>query len=407
VLVVHNRYRSSAPSGEDRVVDQETAALAAQGCEVERFERLSDEIPSLPLAEKLMVPVRVAWNPSANRALAGAIDAFRPDVVHAHNVYPLLSPSVLHEAAKRAPVVVTVHNYRPLCPTGQLFRSGAPCTECVGRAPFASVRHGCYRDSRSATVPMAVASLVQRRAWRDVPSAYIFISAAQRDLFAPLGLPEERCFVKGNLVHASPVDAPTEPLVAFVGRLDEAKGVRLLMDGWDRFSSRRPTSDLRLAIAGSGPLEPEVRTWAARRQTVDVLGLLSREQCANLTARARAVVVPSVWQEPFGLVVAEAMAAGTPPIAPAHGAFPELIHDGIDGELFPPGDPDALSRTLERVGDDPDRCSRLGRSARLTHAERFAPDKNTAELLAVYRFAIEHPTEVTGRRTKSGERAVA
>jgi glycosyltransferase involved in cell wall biosynthesis len=407
VLVVHNRYRSSAPSGEDRVVDQETAALATLGCEVERFERLSDEIPSLPLAEKLMVPVRVAWNPSANRALAGAIDAFRPDVVHAHNVYPLLSPSVLYQAATRAPVVVTVHNYRPLCPTGQLFRSGAPCSDCVGRAPFAAVRHGCYRDSKAATVPMAVATLVQRRAWRDVPSAYIFISAAQRELFSTLGLPEDRCFVKGNLVHASPVDAVTEPLVAFVGRLDEAKGVRLLMEGWDRLLSIRPESGLRLAIAGAGPLDQEVRTWAASHPSVDVLGLLSREQCAELTARARAVVVPSVWQEPFGLVVAEAMAAGTPPIAPAHGAFPELIHDGVDGELFPPGDAGALGRILARVGDEPERFERLGQSARLTHAEQFAPERSMAELLAVYRFAIEHPMQVRGRQTKSGEVAVA
>jgi glycosyltransferase involved in cell wall biosynthesis len=335
------------------------------------------------------------------------IDTFNPDVIHAHNVFPLLSPSVLREAGKRAPVVVTVHNYRPLCPTGQLFRSGASCTECVGRAPVAAVVHGCYRNSRAATVPMAMATSVQRRIWRDVPSAYIFISAAQRDLFAPLGLPEERCFVKGNMVPHSSVDAPTEPVVAYLGRLDEAKGIRLLMDAWDRFCGRHKNSNLRLAIAGSGPLEQVVRTWASGQRSVTVLGLLSRDECAVIAASARAVVVPSVWQEPFGLVVAEAMAAGTAPIAPAHGAFPELIDDGVDGELFPPGDADALSRRLESVWRDPERFDRLGRSARLTHAQRFSPAGNVANLLGVYRFAIEHPVGVTPGQVGSVAHAIA
>lgn len=379
------------------MVDEETAAVAGEGWEVERFERLSDQIPDLPLAQKLMIPARVAWNPGAARSLSQTIDGFGPDVVHVHNVYPLLSPSVLAACRNKVPVVVTFHNYRPVCPTGDLFRSGTQCTDCVGRGPVVSaltaVRHGCYRGSSVFTAPIAMASLTQRRLWCTVPSAYIFLSAAQLKLFSTLRLAAERCFVKGNFVHPWPAGPPTEPVVAYVGRLDEAKGIRFLMDAWDRFRSASEGAELRLVVAGSGRLEPAVRAWAERHDSVEVLGLVSRQRCATLMASARAVVVPSEWQEPFGLVVAEAMTAGTPPIAPNHGAFPELIRDGIDGVLFPSGDADALGRLLMRVVADPGWFDQLGRSAK-THAQRFAPEKNLAELLSIYRFAIEHPVGI-------------
>jgi glycosyltransferase involved in cell wall biosynthesis len=391
---VHNRYRSSLPSGEDRVVDQESAALAGAGWEVERFERLSDQIPGLPLAQKLAIPARVVWNPSAARELSRTIESFRPDIVHVHNVYPLLSPSVLQACRNRAPVVVTFHNYRPICPTGELFRAGSRCTDCVGRVPVAAVRHGCYRGSTIATAPLAVASLVQRRLWRSVPSAYVFLSAAQRQLFSTVGLPGERCFVKGNLVHPSVGTTPTESVVAYVGRLDERKGVRLLMDAWDRCQAADEGGPLRLVVAGAGPLEPLVQSWAEQHSNVEFLGLLGREDCSTLMQRARAVVVPSTYDEPFGLVVAESMAAGTPPIAPAHGAFPELISDGVDGVLFPSGDADALSGLLTRVGRNPAWFDGLGRAAKRTHARRFAPEHNVAELVDIYRFAIDHPVGI-------------
>lgn len=259
VLVVHNRYRSSSPSGEDRAVDQETAALEAEGCAVRRFQRHNDEIAELPIAQKVMIPSRVAWNPNAARALARAINAFGPDVVHVHNVYPLLSPSVLQAVRSRVPAVVTFHNYRPLCPTGELFRSGEHCTDCVGRVPLAAIRHGCYRGSSMSTAPIALAALLQRRLWRSVPSAYVFLSDAQRRLFDPLGLPAERCFVKANLVHHWAGNPPTDPIVAFVGRLDEAKGIRLLMDAWDRFAgpsaSHRPMDNLGIFAHCRNPRE--------------------------------------------------------------------------------------------------------------------------------------------------------
>ena len=148
---------------------------------------------------------------------------------------------------------------------------------------------------------------------------------------------------------------------------------------------------LRLAIAGSGPLDEEVRAWAASRPSVDVLGLLTRDECTALVRRARALVAPSEWPEPFGLVVAEAMAAGVPPVASAHGSFVEIITDGVDGMLYPPGDVGALARHLQGIESSPNRLLELGEAAKQTYEKRFTAAQNVAELEAIYRFAIDNP----------------
>jgi glycosyltransferase involved in cell wall biosynthesis len=401
ILVVHNRYRSDSPSGENRVVDQETEALISAGHEVRHFERLSDGIEDFSLLQKAFVPGQVVWSSSAAREIGRVLGSFKPDVVHVHNLFPMISPSVLHACRRHlVPTVVTLHNYRQICPSGDLFRDGATCYDCVGHVPIPAVRHGCYRDSALATVPLAVAAVAQKSSWENLPSAYIFISAAQRSLFSALDFPRERCFVKYNLVYAMDVDRATEPLIVYIGRLNEAKGLPMLMRAWDRFEPK----NLKLVIAGGGPLEDEVSAWASMRPSVDAPGLLSRDECGQLLARARATVVPSRWPETFGLVVAEAMSASVPSIAPAHGSFPELIEDGVDGVLYPPGDSDALVRLFGEVEEDPTRWAAIGRRARDSYERRFEPAKNVEELESIYRFAIEHPVWIALDSSEQNDR---
>jgi glycosyltransferase involved in cell wall biosynthesis/SAM-dependent methyltransferase len=404
ILVVHNRYRSASPSGENRVVDQETKALVAAGHEVEHFERLSDDIEDFSWSEKLLVPGQVVWSPSAAREIGRVLGSFKPDVVHVHNLFPMISPSVLHACRRHlVPAVVTLHNYRQICPSGDLFRDGKTCHDCVGRIPLPAVRHGCYRDSAAATVPLALAAIAQKSTWQTLPSAYIFISAAQRSLFSSLDLPAERCFVKHNLVYPMEAEPAKEPLIVYIGRLNEAKGLPLLMEAWDRFEPK----NLRLVIAGGGPLEDEVSEWASKRPSVDAPGLLCREECIELLARARAAVVPSQWQEPFGLVIAEAMSASVPSIAPAHGSFPELIDDGVDGVLFRPGDVQALASLFGEVEANPAKWAVLGAAARESYERHFQPEHNIKQLEAIYRFGIEHPVwielDARGALEGSGE----
>ncbi len=392
VLLVHNRYRSSSPSGEDRVVDQEGEALVAAGHTVERFERSSDEIASWSAAGKALVPIQMLWNDDVRRSLTRTLRSYRPAVVHVHNTFPLLSPSVLYASrAAGIPVVATLHNYRLVCPSGTLFREGRVCHDCIDRLPWPGIRHGCYRDSVVATASMATGLLAHRSAWRTMVSAYVFISRAQRDIIARDGLPAERLFVKPNFVPwVAPVPVAPAHRIVYAGRLTEEKGISLLMEAWDRYIGRTDESRLQLSVAGAGPLESKVAAWAATRPSVQWLGKLSQEECASLVATARAVVVPSRWEETFGLVAVEAMAARVPAVAPNHGSFPELITDGVDGVLFEPGDADALAGVMCDVQARREFYEGLGRVARRTYEERFSPEANMEELLRIYDFAAEH-----------------
>ncbi|HEV3382276.1 MAG TPA: glycosyltransferase [Trebonia sp.] len=392
-MVVHNRCRSTGPSGENRVVDQESEALVGAGHEVMRFGADSDEIESWTGLRKAQVPVRLIWNPASRRDLKNALTEHKPDVVHVHNTFPLLSDSVLYACRDAAvPVVATIHNYRLGCTGGVFFRDGAPCHDCGHGALLPGVLHGCYRDSRAASAPLAIAIGVHRRSWKSLISAYVFISASQRDLLGGLNLPPDRLFVRHNMIpRLERRPARREPIVVYAGRLAEVKGLRLLMAAWDRYLAMPGAPVLRLVIAGTGPMDREVADWAAGRPSVEMLGLVTGSGCRELMSRARAVVVPSAWEEPFGLVVVEAMAAGTPPVASAHGSFAELISSGIDGALFRPGDPAALASSIADVAADPEKYDTYGKQARETYERRFNPEHSLRHLTEIYSFAIANP----------------
>jgi glycosyltransferase involved in cell wall biosynthesis len=394
ILLVHNRYRSGTPSGENRVVDQEGEALAALGHEVMRFGRSSDEIGQWSVAKKASLPAQVIWSRETYRDLKAVLREHRPEVVHVHNTFPLLSAAVLYACrAARVPVVATIHNYSLSCANGMFFRRGAVCHDCTHGLRVRAIVHGCYRGSHAATVPVALAQGLHQQAWRSLVSAYIFISASQRDLLRENNFPPSRVFVRYNLIPrpSRPRTART-PTVIYAGRLHEAKGVRLLMAGWDCYRKNSGEPGLNLVIAGGGrPLEDEVAAWASARPSVEMTGVVSPDQCAELISQARAVLLPSAWEETFGLVAVEAMAAGVPPIAAGHGSFTELITSGVDGVLFNPGDPAALALAIADVDQNPEQYEVYGDQARKTYEQRFDPRRSVEELLEIYRFAITHP----------------
>ncbi|MFH8925554.1 glycosyltransferase [Streptomyces pristinaespiralis] len=390
VLVVHNRYSSAQPSGENRVVDEEVGLLRAAGHRVEVFERRSDDIAARSLLGKAAVPLLVPWNPAVRTELAARLRTERPDVVHVHNVFPLLSPAVLAACADAGvPVVATLHNYTQVCPPGTLHRDGRPCTECVGSAAsLPAVRHGCYRNSRVATVPLAVSLVVNRRRWWSAVERFFCISAAQRDVLVRSGMPAERLMVKHNFVpDPGACRAGAGEHLLFLGRLADTKGVRLLMAAWDEVAADGGVG-VPLVLAGAGPLEREVTAWAAGRDDVRYVGLYDPAQCRQAVARSVAVVAPSMALETFGLVVAEAMAAGVPAVAAGHGAFVELVEDGVTGLLHRPGDPASLASCIRRITAGPALGREMGLAARRRYEQGFSPAVGLERLVEGYRTAI-------------------
>lgn len=386
VMVVHNRYRSEQPSGEDRVVDQESALLRDAGVDVERFLRHSDDIAGMSFPAKAAVPLRVPWNPRARQELARELRASRPDVVHIHCTFPLLSPSVLAACSDvGVPAVATLHNYTQVCAPGTFYRDGRICTDCAGGSALPAVRHGCYRGSPLATVPVAVGLAANRTRWWTGVSRFLCISRSQRDLLVQAGLPAARMAVHHNIVPDPGVRRRgLGEHVLYLGRLTEEKGLRTLMAAWERL----PDPALPLVVAGSGPMQHEVAAWAAGRADVRFLGLQQRSACVELLSRAAAVVAPSVWLETFGLVVVEAMAAGVPVVASAHGAFVELVDDGVTGLLSRPGDAAALADRLSEVVRDATRNRAMGMAARARYDRDFVPAAGVRRLVSGYRAAI-------------------
>lgn len=398
VMSVHSRYRSSAPSGENRVVDQESAALAELGHEVVRFERRSDDIASWPKARQAALPAMVVWNAGAHRDLAAALRAQRPDVVHLHNTFPLLSAAVLYACrAERVPVVATIHNYKLVCASGDFFRAAEPCHDCAPGRPLPAVLHGCYRGSRAATAPVGLSSAIHGSAWRSLVAGYIFISKSQSDLLSGFGFPPDRVFIRHNMVPTREVpSAGRQDTVVYAGRLDAAKGLPVLMRAWDRYQEAPGHPGLRLVIAGSGPLDQDVAGWAAARPSVQLAGQLDAAGCAQVMAAARAVILPSAWEETFGLAAVEAMALGVPPVAAAHGSFPELIADGANGVLFRPRDHEDLARVLVDIGSHPDRYAEYGKQARKAYEQQFDPAASMRKLIEIYQYAMVNPIWESG-----------
>lgn len=393
VLIAHSRYRTTAPSGENLVVDQESAALADAGHEVGLFERRSDEIGAWSLVDRAAIPLRISRSRPVRRELTEVLKRERPDVLHVHNTFPLLSPSVLLAARDvGVPVVATIHNYKLLCASGDFFRDGSICHDCADGGLLPGVQHGCYRGSRVATLPVAAGLAVNRELWRSLVSAYVFISAAQRDLMSALELPPDRVFVKHNFVHEPP-SGPAQGRrhgATYVGRLDEAKGTPVLMAAWDRFRRRHPDTRLTLTVAGRGPLDQDLADWARHDDLVDYRGLVSRDEARTLVAGGLAALVPSAWEETFGLVAVEAMAAGVAPVAPAAGSFPELIEHDVDGQLFQ-READGLAESLSQMDRDPAHFLKLGARAEESYRAKYHPKANLERLIEIYEHAVSHP----------------
>ncbi|MFC5204899.1 glycosyltransferase [Pseudonocardia sulfidoxydans] len=348
------------------------------------FERHSDDIAAMSVPAKVAVPLRVPYSRAARTALEQVLRRERPDVVHIHSTFPLISPSVVDACtATGTPVVATLHNYSLLCPVGSFYRDGKVCTDCAGGLPLPAVRHGCYRGSRLASIPVAAGTAFNRRRLLEGVDRFFCISGAQRDTLVELGVPGERLAVKHNFVEepAARRDGAGAH-VLFVGRLTGEKGVGTLVQAWDLVPAA-VRERFPLVVAGSGPMQADVERWAAGRSDVRVLGLQSAQRCAELTAQAVTVVAPSVWKEAFGLVVVEALAAGVPPVASATGAFTELVDEDVTGLLHTPADPADLARRITGIVE-PARNAEMGRAARRRYERDFSPTAGLAALLAGY-----------------------
>jgi glycosyltransferase involved in cell wall biosynthesis len=383
ILVAHNRYQVGG--GEDAVVRDETKLLREHGHSVELLEQDNDAIQGI--RGKLSASASIFYSTSSRERMKRTIHDFQPDIVHIHNWFPMLSPSIIVVAdACGVPVVQTLHNFRMLCANALLYRDSVVCADCVGKSlPVNGIVHGCYRGSRAGSAIVMAAYAVHRLAhtW-DRVDCFIAVSEFQREILVQGGLPADKVVVKPNFA-GSDTWAPewnTEQASLFVGRLSKEKGICTLLSAWN--TGKIP---LRLKIIGDGPMANEVRACATSNPRVEYLGLQPQEAVYREMAKARFLVFPSECYETFGRTVVEAFSQGTPVLAADLGGVRKLVEDGVTGYCFQAGNRDALVEGACRFffGEG---YERMRSNCRNLFLRKFTAEINYALLIKIYADAI-------------------
>lgn len=386
ILVGHNFYRSTAPSGEDAVFRNELALLESHA-EVVPFIRRNDDIDESTLRKKIQLALDGAWSRRTYDELSALIRSSRPDIAHFHNTFPQISASAYAACRDNGvPVVQTLHNYRYICPGALLMRDGKPCEACLG-GPLGllpALAHRCYRGSLAATGAQVYAIAANR--WRKrygLVSRYIALTEFAAGKLAQGGLPKTRIVVKPNFLPKVPaMGEGGGGYAVYVGRLTPEKGVGSLLRAW------RELRDVPLKIVGDGAERGEYERFAAAEGLpVEFLGHRSQDEILHLAGGARFQVVPSEWYEGFPMVILEAYASGTPVLAARIGSLDEIVADGATGLKFTAGDADDLVAKARSLLSTPDPAA-MRRRARREFEDHYTADKNLNRLLEIYEHAI-------------------
>ncbi len=387
VLLIHNRYRSGFPGGEDIVVDQEVRLLKSQGVTVESYFRSNDEMVEKNPVDVARVLFGIRDSARTRRDLSRVIKDFRPDVAHIHNTFPLISPAA-YEVCSMAgvPIVQTLHNYRLSCVAATHFRLRDICQECSPSSFDAAVLHRCYRGSLPGS--WAVANML-KSSWSkgvfDLVARFLVLTDfAARWLVDHVGVDSRRVTVKPNFVDIiEKISVPVRERAGgwvFVGRVSREKGVLELLEAW------RNLPEIPLVIIGDGPLLAECRRLAEKYNLpVTFTGYLPREQALQHVANARGLVFPSQWFEGMPMVLLEASALGTPIVAARVGAAGSLIEHGVTGLLHDAKDSLALAELVRLLSTDPHFAQRISDAARHRVESQFSAEANAAQLLTIYR----------------------
>jgi glycosyltransferase involved in cell wall biosynthesis len=341
--------------------------------------------PAPPGFAGLAAGARMVWSPSSARGMAQALERFQPDVVHCHNVYHQLSPSIL-AAVRRARVrcVMTLHDYKLACPSYQLLDHRSLCDACVGHSALNAARRRCKGGSLKASALLALESSIHR-SMNAYDPVDVFISPSRflAGVMARTGLPQERFVVLNHFVDVVPT-APVSHRDGFVfaGRLSPEKGVDTLI----RAVALLPPS-VRVSIAGDGPARAELEALAlsCAAGRVRFLGRLDKEALRRLVSTSVATVLPSRWHENQPMTILESYAAQVPAVVTGLGGMPELVRDGVDGLVVPHDDPRALADALLRLQTSPALATEMGRAGRRRLAIEFDPQLHLRRLDAIYR----------------------
>jgi glycosyltransferase involved in cell wall biosynthesis len=394
VLIIHNFHRTGSASGDDQVYNNEARLLEEHGIEVVKYNTSNDVFDNAKLIGKICITLGMIWSFKHYNNVKSIIKKEKPDIVHVHTFFPILSPSILY-AAKRCgvKVIATLHDTRFVCPCASSLRGDTICNDCGDGKYFRMCGFRCFKGSK--TMSFFVACVFKYHRWRKSfykqIDRYICLNDTQIDLLKAIGFAEEKIIKKYNFVDnksqtvkKNGVDITRitsdfpKRYVVYYGRLGVEKGINTLMKTWDNLV------DIPLVIIGGGPLEQEVEQWAAHKSNVYYLGYKDHDTCLAFVKKADFVVFPSVWYEGCSMVEIESQMLGKPVVASDIGFSRELIKDGYNGLLFPLKDCNSFAKRVKELWYDNSQILKMGNNAEAEFKNKFDRENNYLQLKKIY-----------------------
>ena len=381
ICIVHNEYRHLG--GEDLVVRETVDLLRRNGQQVRCFTGNSSDIESRRFG-RIHAFFGGIYSSSTRYRWKRFLSEDMPDIVHVHNLYPLISPSILCECGEsRIPVVMTVHNFRLICPNGLLFSNGKPCDKCLGGREYWCVLKNCEKDIFKSAGYALRNYVARKKHWfLDNVTRFVSLTEFQRRMLISEGFPSERIDVIPNTTGFPPLSSVPSlgDYVAFAGRLSPEKGISALLE------AARLCPDIPFRFAGAVDSMPGDVSKASPNCTF--LGKLSKTEMISFYASARFLVLPSICYEGFPLSLIEAMSHSKAVICSRLGGLPEIVVEGVNGLLATPGCPMDLADKIKQLWSHEDDCRKMGLAGKDKVLREYSEEIYFSKLMKVYEKAI-------------------
>jgi len=385
VLLVHNYYLN--PGGEDVVFNNEYKLLKKHGIDVNKYSISNKELDQ---RSNLSQALNSIWSSSSYNTLMEILKSNNYDIVHVHNTHAVLSPSIFYACRENGvPAVLTLHNYRILCPKATLYRDNNVCELCVKKNfPYYAIYYKCYHNStlHSIALSMSVAFHNNFGTYRRIVNQCIALTNFSRDLFVKSGIPNKKINIKPNFLESDPgFSRKRKNYFLFIGRITEEKGIKTLLNTWS-LNNNYP-----LKIVGDGDLKEYVKTKIDEESltNVEYLGQVnSSNKIIKLLKDSYCLILPSLWYEGFPMTIVESFATGTPVISSKIGSLAEIVKHKGNGLLFKPGDVHDLLLKIKWAWENEKDINIYGINARKEYEQKYTSKKNYNQLINIYEKAI-------------------
>ena len=393
ILAIHNFHRSNSASGDDQVFKSETALLESKGHKVVRYNVINDSFDNSGAIGKIKSALGMIWSFKNAKNVKRIIKEEKPDIVHVHTFFPLLSPSILYASKKcGVKVVATLHDTRFICPCATSLRGDEICNKCGDGKYFRMCKYGCFKGSKLQSFLVAINFKYHRirKSFYKQIDRYICLNENQITLLKEIGFDEKKIVKKYNFVpdvesniQAEKYDEIPDRYAVFYGRIGEEKGIRVLQQIWDKLDN------IPLVVMGGGPLEEEFKKWADTKPQVYFLGYTQHDKCLSIVRGGEFVVFPSIWYEGCSMVEIESESLGKPLVATDLGFSVEAIENGYNGYKVKLRDVDGFVSTIQDLWSKPELCKEMGENARKDYEAKYLPEDNYNQLINIYESTLK------------------